>query len=278
MGDVYYNSTWYLQTFQGQGTSLLHVPPPPNSGIMIHYPPQGTVFFTNNASPGGLQGLTPREVVNLGLEQGATLIATSISLLTSKGQVLTSNGQNNVVVNPGSDGQVLQADSSNPNGLSWISPAAASGVVPPTPGTIPQRDGTGNINAVGFTTTGPILASGSQAIGSVGTPFTTSYVTTVNATTVNATTISNASILTLAAPTVNLTAGGVPTFTATATAMKMLMPLALDASVPLVIGGNPGVVGTWRIVLVGTSPATSISFQYCASSNVYTEMGGFGPA
>ncbi len=271
MGDIYYNSTWYLQTFQGQGSSLLHVPPAPNSGIMIHYPPQGTIFYTNNASPGGIQGLTPKDVVNMGLTQGATLIATSISLLTTKGQVLTSDGANNVVVNPGTNGQVLQSDTSASSGLSWIDPAAASGTIAPTPNTIPQRDGTGNINGVGFTASGPILAVGSIPIGTTGTPFANAYLTAATITTLTGTSIVSTGTLTITPTTSLAVTVGTNAFTVTSSGTVMNNALSMAASVPLVIGGAVGVTGTWKIVLNGTS----LSFQYCAGGGVYSEMGTF---
>ncbi len=40
--------------------------------------------------------------------------------LTSKGQMLTHNGTNTVVLNPGSDNQVLVYDNTQPNGVKWI--------------------------------------------------------------------------------------------------------------------------------------------------------------
>ena len=132
---------------------------------------------------GSFKTESEKEVVEIAINQGAVIPASSISLLTSKGQLLTSDGTQNVVLNPGPDGLVLTTDSTESTGLRWTSPGAVSGVIAPVPLTIPLRDATGKIYGVGYITSGDIMpdAASIRSVGSSAVPFQEVHADTINA-------------------------------------------------------------------------------------------------
>lgn len=90
----------------------------------------------NSAAPAWAQvGLTTGVTGTLPVANGGTNATTAlaalnnISALTTKGDILTHTGSNNVRQGVGSDGQVLTADSSQTNGIKWATPATGSSTV-----------------------------------------------------------------------------------------------------------------------------------------------------
>ncbi len=89
-----------------------------------------------NLTPANLSAVVP-------LSKGGTGATTALgamdalSPLTTKGDVLSSNGINNVRIGVGTDGQVLTADSTQVSGLKWATVAAGGGTVTTVNGVAP---------------------------------------------------------------------------------------------------------------------------------------------
>ncbi len=116
-----------------------------------------------NLNPSALSAVVPIAKGGTG-QSSATAGFNALSPLTSKGDLLTRDGTNNIRLPAGSDGQVLSSDSSQSAGLKWITPnagtvtnvTAASPLSVATGGTTPAisiSSGSGNAQVLRWNTT-----------------------------------------------------------------------------------------------------------------------------
>jgi hypothetical protein len=243
----------FLQTFLGDPNL---VSSGNRTGTVTPCGEDGTIMQFNNSAEGGFIGVSPASVVTAGVAGGAIVDATSVSILTAPGQILTgqTGGQPNVVLPVGTDGQVLALDSTaTPWGLIWTNPSAASGVVAATPGTISQRNGSGALLAMGFTTYGADIlpsAAGANNVGNVSFPFASVQATSGVFTTVTTPTLhtTSGSLAVNGFTTVVLSGGGVTGLTVSSTSVLAAVPLA---ATQVVIGGALNSAGSWMLSIVG---------------------------
>ncbi len=257
----------FFQVFSGS-TTLTQIEPG-RSGTVAPFGADGTLLVFDSRSPWGYIIMTAAEVVTLGIEQGAIVQATSISLLTSPGQLLSSNGLTNVVVPPGTNGQILRINMSNADWLEWTDPSAAAGVGLPTPDTLVQRGGTGQIYAAGFIANDNILpaVAGTQSVGTALVPFAAMNATSGTfggVVTPQVSSASGACTINGATSTV-LAVGGVTALTASATSVLANLPLVAGQ---LVVGTGYQATNSWRFVQSGAE----LWLQYWNGSSYVTKQ------
>jgi hypothetical protein len=258
---------WLFQTWQG-GTNLTVGN---REGTLTLFPSDGNLMLFDSTKQGGFASITPGELVTLAVAQGAILIATGVSLLTAPGQLLTSNGTTNIVVNPPSaSGQVLSYD---PTGkvLTWVPAESATGDPNPTPNSLAQRTGSGALAAAGFITTGTISAGAANTynIGTSGVPFAGIYTTTLSvATTATVATSVTTPQVTTASGALTLAPGGATTVTASSTTTASSVPMVA----PSFVLGTYQASGSWLITINGSN----LSFQSWSGS-AYVERSSIAP-
>lgn len=256
------------------------------STTLYRFPPNGSTLLFDDRSSTGFTAATPTQILESAVQSGGAVPATSITLLTIKGQLLSSSGGANVVLAPpGADGKILTTDASTPTGLRWADPSAATGNFGPVDG-LAARDTVGLLAGVLQATrfvsyveyvdaTSVSLASNSAIGGSLGTTanrFHTAFTTIIDSPIVKVDTINpNATVnitLTAAAGVVSLNA---------AAANLTLSATALTPSVPIVIPQNQNVIfrdGTkqlWRFVIDGTDLVSQFNTGTDGSPNWVTK-------
>jgi len=221
------------------------------STTLYRFPPNGTTLLFNDTSATGYTSATPTQLVNAAIASGGSIPATSITLLTTKGQLLSSSGTaNTVLAPPGANGKILTTDSSTATGLRWADPSAATGNFDPING-LAARDEVGGLDGVlqatRYVSYMPYVDATSVAFlpstvsgGTIGTTtnrFHDLFVAVVDTPLAKVDTINpNATVnvvITAAAGVVSLNAGA-GNLTVSAT--------AVTPSVPLVIPNNQSVV------------------------------------
>lgn len=243
----------FIQTFYGDPNLTTSNN---RSGTVTACGDDGTVLVFNSSAEGGFTGMSAASVVTAGVIGGATVSATSVSMLTGPGQLLTgsSPGQPNLVLPGGTVGQVLQITSpgTGGTGLSWVNPAAASGTPNPTPGTLAQRTNSGALQAVGFIAVGGDIipsSTGADNVGNTGALFASVNALAGNFTAVTTPTIqtTSGSLAVNGFTTVVLSAGGVSALTVSSSALLAGLPLAATT---MVIGGAYLGANTWTLTVV----------------------------
>lgn len=251
MSQIVIDAPWLFQTWQGD-LNLTDVNG--RSGTLTPFPPNGNLMIFDTSVRGGFSPITPAQLVTLGTAAGGSITASSISLLTAPGQLLTSTGTANYVLPPGTDGYTLRANSGSTGGLEWVPPTAVSGVVTPTAGTIVQRDSpTATIFGQGFVSNGNYMPSATNTynLGSSGVTMATVYSTNVVATLVTVPTVTGTSglALTTGSGSVTLAPAGSTVLTATAASVTSAVPLC---GTTLVVGGYQQ-NGSWQLSISGST-------------------------
>jgi hypothetical protein len=230
------------------------------AGSLAAFPPSGQLLQFNSASDTGFSPISVTEVVNQGLSQGAVLVASSISLLTQPGQLLTSDGVNNFVLDPPSVvGQVLRYNPSVPGSLDWAPASSVSGVVQPTPSTIALRDGVGAVYGAGFVTYGldilPSFASTCR-VGSSAVPFLSMQAISASFGSVATSSVTSTSSLVLSGVGgASIRNGNVELVSIQSGAVNVVP--TIQATSGVVLGGSFGAAGTWLLNVV----AGQLTFQ-----------------
>jgi len=142
-------------------------------------PENALIKFTNASTI--FEPITEAQIVANGIQEGAPLFPIDTPIGT-----LITCGLNSATTffQPGLDSYVLSANSSDPTGLTWVpNGSGGGGVVPPTPNTTLERNGTGAGFLAGLITSGDITVStnNTYSLGVSGTEFlriaTANYVT-----------------------------------------------------------------------------------------------------
>lgn len=126
--------------------------------------------ITNVSLTSGVTGTLP--IANGGTGQTAKTAAfNALSPITTKGDIITSNGTDNVRLGVGTDGYIIVADSGQTTGLNWIPNPSASQATASTlgvvkGGTVPGDTSGGSI-AAGYL--GERISSEQQNIGGINT-------------------------------------------------------------------------------------------------------------
>lgn len=110
-----------------------------------------------NLNPSALSTVVPVSKGGTG-QATATLGFNALSPLTTKGDLISRDGTNNIRLSVGADGQVLTADSAQSSGLKWATP---------TTGTVTSVSATAPLSVATGTTTPAISISNGSATGQI---------------------------------------------------------------------------------------------------------------
>lgn len=245
----------YFVVLEGTGSELSQSSDPRNITVYEFPQTDSYVRFSRSYSS-GISFVSAATVVNEGISGGAKIVASSVSLLTTKGQILTSNGVTNVVLPPPpANGKVLRYDATQATGLYWGDPTVVSGDVNPTPNSIPQRDANGALLGAGYITSGNITVPVDRVytIGVPGTRFMDGYFFNLTPNMVTTTSITNTDPITInSTSSVNLSVSASNVLTVTSTGVSVVGRVATNAAGALQIGPD-ATVGSWRLAISGSS-------------------------